>query len=288
VRNFQSGDLVLHTQLDLKNDVAVLPGGKALYAGWGGFVEYALATDWRAMQADGIGPQDPRCKSVYYTQHAVRIDLDPLLAPALITWREVLSATKQFGFTANTSIVVFGDGPVGLSMVLFCKLLGMYPVILCGHYQHRLDLALKFGADFVINTNEQNPIDAVIEALPGGCDFVVDAVGSTEIVDSALHLIRHDGSIFIYGIVRQDSLLLNIKHERVPGNFRIQSYQEENMIGTGEAHKQIENLIQLGCIDPRDFVTHRIPLERILEALEIVKKREGLKVVITFEDSTSR
>lgn len=288
VCNLQLGDVVLHTQLDPQNDLLVLPVGKSLYPGWGGFVEYALATDWRAMHADGIGPRDRRSKSVYYTQRAVQIDLDPFLAPALITWREVLSAIKQFGFTGNTSIVIFGDGPVGLSMVLFCKLRGMLPVILCGHYKKRLELALKLGADLVINSNEQDPIDAVRELLRGGCDFVVDAVGNTKIVDTALQLIKHDGSIFIYGIVRQDSLLLNIKHEGVPGNFRIQSYQEENMFGTGEAHQEVENLVQLGCIDPKDFITHRIPLERIKEAVEIVRKREGLKVVIAFEDSSNK
>lgn len=163
-------------------------------------------------------------------------------------------------------------------MVIFYKLLGMHPVILCGHYQHRLELAVKLGADVVINTNEQDPIDAVRKAFPGGCEFVVDAVGNTEIVNSALRLIKHDGSIFIYGIVRQDSLLLDIKHERTPGNFRIQSYQEENMFGTGEAHQQVENLLQLGCIDPKDFITHTIPMERFRGGVEIVRRKEGLKV----------
>ncbi|MHC4535377.1 MAG: zinc-dependent alcohol dehydrogenase [Planctomycetota bacterium] len=283
VRNFQVGDTVLHTQLDLTDDLMMLPGEKLLYTGWGGFAEYTLATDWRAMDADGIGPQNPRFKPVYYAQRVVQFDLDPILAPALITWREVLSAMKQFGFTANTSIVVFGDGPVGLSMAMFCKLQGMYPVILCGHYQHRLELALKLGADVVINTNGQEPIDAVRKLLPNGCDFVVDAVGNTEIVDSALRLIKHGGTVLIYGIVRQDSFSFNIEHGRVPGNFRIQSYQEESMLETGEAHQQVENLLQLGCIDPKDFVTHVIPLERIREGVEIVQRREGLKVVIAFE-----
>jgi threonine dehydrogenase-like Zn-dependent dehydrogenase len=285
VRNFHIGDIVLHTQLDLTDDVMALPDGKSLSAGWGGFVEYALATDWRAMHATGIGPQDPRFKSVYYTQRVVQPDLDPVLAPALITWREVISAIKQFGFKANTSIVVFGDGPVGLSMALFCKLQGMHPVIVCGHYQHRLELALKLGADTVINTTEQDPIDAIRKLAPNGCDFVVDAVGKTEIVNSALRLISHDGSIFIYGIVAQDSLVLDIKNERVPGNFRIHSYQEENMLGTGEAHRQVENFLQSGCIDPNNFVTHRFPLERIAEGVEIIRKRAGLKVVITFGDT---
>lgn len=74
----------------------VRPRGKSLHAGWGGFVEYALATDWRAMHADGVDPQDPRFKPVYFAQRVVQLDLDAVLAPALITWREVVSAIKQF------------------------------------------------------------------------------------------------------------------------------------------------------------------------------------------------
>ncbi len=57
--------------------------------------------------ADGFG-------EFYYTQTKLPKDIDPLEAVVIITFREVLAATKKFGFAANKSLVVFGAGPVGL------------------------------------------------------------------------------------------------------------------------------------------------------------------------------
>lgn len=284
VRNFNISDIVLHTQLDPDDDQLVLPSGEVLFPGWGGLVEYAVATDWRAMHADGIGPQDSRFKPLYYAQLVLRHKMDTVLAPVLITWREVISAIKQFGFSANDSIVIFGDGPVGLSMVLFCKLLGMYPIILCGHHYWRLERAKKLGADVTIDTKAQDPKKLVRDLLPGGCDFVVDAVGNAEIVKCSLRLIKHNGKIFIYGVVKQESILLGLRSGRAPDNFQIRCYQQENMFETGLAHQQIENLLHMGCITPQDFVTHVLPLERIREGIDHLQKREALKVVINFED----
>jgi threonine dehydrogenase-like Zn-dependent dehydrogenase len=285
VRNFQIGDIVLHTQLDSGSDLIVASGEKPLYLGWGGLVEFAQATDWKALHEDGVGSRDPRLKPVYYAQRVLRFNLDPVLATPLITWREVVSAIKQFGFNPNSSIVIFGDGPVGLSLTLFCKLWGLYPVILCGHHRRRLELAAMLGADRVVNTRIQDPDEAIREILPGGCDSVVDAVGNAEIVECALRLVKHEGKVFVYGILQEGRLSLKINDERVPGNFQIRSYQEEDMFCTGEAHQQVENLLRSGCIDPKIFVTHTVPLERIVEGLDIVQKREGIKVVIKFDSN---
>lgn len=104
------------------------PEGYSSY--WGAFSEYAVCGDWKAMANNGQGPGSDAFGEFYYTQSKLPRDIDPIDATMIITFREVLSAAKKFGFGPGKSVAIFGAGPVGLSFVKFAKILGMAPIIL--------------------------------------------------------------------------------------------------------------------------------------------------------------
>ena len=103
--------------------------------------------------------------------------VDAVGAAMIITFREVLSAIRRFGFQPNESVLIFGAGPVGLCFTKFCKLLGLKTVITTDVMDDKVEGARRAGADYAFNSAKCD-IDAEVKRLfPDGIDYVVDAVG---------------------------------------------------------------------------------------------------------------
>ena len=65
------------------------------------------------------------------------------------------------GLFAGQSLVVTGPGPIGLMAVAVAKTLGANPVILTGTRDNRLELGKKLGADYTINSKNENVVEKV-------------------------------------------------------------------------------------------------------------------------------
>ena len=118
----------------------------------------------------------------------------------IITFREVLSAIRRFGFQPNESVLIFGAGPVGLCFTKFCKLLGLKTVITTDVMDDKVEGAKKAGADYAFNSAKCDINAEVKRLFPEGIDYVVDAVGINSLINQAMGLIRYNGKICCYGI----------------------------------------------------------------------------------------
>ena len=144
------------------------------YPGYGGFAEYGIVGDWEALLEDGVSPKDPDYNMAYITNQKIPKDFDPVASTMIITFKEVLSAMKNFGFSAGKSIVVYGSGPVGLCFIKFAKLMNMGPVIVFDIVDEKVEYAKKMGADFAFNSTKINVPEEVRKICKDGCDFTVD------------------------------------------------------------------------------------------------------------------
>ena len=93
----------------------------------------------------------------------------------IITFREVLSAIRRFGFQPNQNVVIFGAGPVGLCFTKFSKLLGMANVVTVDIYDQKVEEARCMGADLAFNSTKTDIVPALRAVFPEGVDYVVDA-----------------------------------------------------------------------------------------------------------------
>jgi threonine dehydrogenase-like Zn-dependent dehydrogenase len=275
VRNFQIGDLVLRPGLEKIGD------GKSLYSGWGAFAQYGIAGDGKAMVEDGKNRSEDGFLDLYYSQQKIPADLDPALGTMVITYKEVLSAVYRFGFRPNTSVMVFGLGPVGLSFVRFCKVLGLSPVIACDIEPSRLKKAEKMGADICLDTGKEDAVSWVKAKMPAGLDFVVDAVGVTRIINLAMNMVKFNGKICVYGISPETAM--NLDWSGGPYNWTLQFLQWPTFQEESATHEQIMSWIKMGIIDLREFVSHVLPLSGIKEAFQLLQQRKAFKVVIDLE-----
>ncbi len=268
VTNFEIGDLVL---MPYWSDV---PEGYS--SGWGTYSEYNIVTDAKAMEKDGLIPDE-----FAYGQRKLPSDFDPVSSAMIITFREVLSTMKRFGFEANKSLVVLGLGPVGLSFVQFAKLTGMGPIIAIDISDEKLDLARKRGADYTINSKRDNIVEEVRKISPDGVDFALDAVGVTSFINTALEIIKPDAKICVYGI--SANMTETVDWSKCPYNWTLHFHQFPSKKAESEAHDQIVSWIQLGILDPADYVSHVYDFKDIDRAFENIHNRiPTMKMVIRF------
>lgn len=268
VRYLKPGDRVL---LPFIGDV---PEGYS--SGWGTYAEYNVVTDCQAMLDDGLEPE-----SFAYAQKKIPAEFDPVDAAMIITLREVYSTMGIFGFTGGKSIAILGLGPVGLSFVRLCKLIGMGPIIAMDIDDEKLTLARELGADYTLNTKEASIPDEVLRLVPGGVDFALDAVGVNSFIGDGMAIVKPDAKVCVYGISAKMNAPLD--WSKNPYNWTLQFNQFPDKKLEGAVHDQIIAWIGEGKLDPGFFVSHRIPFEKLNDAFDMIERREKmLKMVVEF------
>jgi threonine dehydrogenase-like Zn-dependent dehydrogenase len=132
---------------------------------WGGFAQYMH------LPANSV-------------MHRIPPDLDARLATLAVPFGNgVQWACVDGGAGPGKTVLVFGPGQQGLGCVLAAKAAGALVVILAGFSRDRarLDLALRLGADFVVDSQQEDLASKVMEITGGrGVDVVVDTTGDPQ------------------------------------------------------------------------------------------------------------
>jgi (R,R)-butanediol dehydrogenase/meso-butanediol dehydrogenase/diacetyl reductase len=125
----------------------------------------------------------------------------PLAVAALIEPLAVcVRAMNRFRIENRRSAVVFGDGAIGLLMLLLLKNEGLAHVTLIGGREARLNLARQFGATTVLNYHETADLPKAIAASPGSPFFnVIEASGSPAAMHATLEVAAITGKILVIG-----------------------------------------------------------------------------------------
>lgn len=172
--------------------------------------------------------------------------------------------------------VVYGPGPVGLSMVQLLRNEGAR-VALVGTGGYRLDVARKLGADFVFEAGEE--LAEKIKEANGGrlADRVIVATGSMKANQQALEISGPGSTVIYMGVtaptdnVRLPMLTSLIQDKTIRFSLWY-PFQWPRTISI-LAHKEV---------DTGPIITHSAPLEGIGDAIDrVVSRADGvLKTVI--------
>lgn len=254
------------------------------YSGWGAYAEYAVVGDCEAYIKNGKGPGTAEFSESYFAQTIIKKEdkVDPVGASMIITFREVLSAIRRFGFKTNENVLIFGAGPVGLCFTRFAKLLGLKTVITTDVMDDKVEVAKKMGADYAFNSTKVDIAEEVKKLFPEGIDYVVDAVGINQLINQAMELIRYNGKICCYGI--SPKLGMELDWSKAPYNWSLDFVQWPSKKEESEAHEQIMAWINMGVLNPYDFISDIIDFDHALDAFKIIEERRPStkKIVIKF------
>ena len=273
VTKYKEGDMVLLPFLYGPQD--------GYFSGWGAYCEYAVVGDEGAFARTGQGIGTPEYDEGCWAQTIIRPEdgVDPVGAAMVITFREVLSAMKRFGFQANENIVIFGAGPVGLCFVRFAKLLGMGPVVCVDICDEKAAEAARLGADVAVNSAKLDVEAEICRIFPGGADNIVDAAGVNALINQAMKLVKYNGKICCYGISAE--LGMRLDWTGGPYNWTLQFVQFPSKFEEYQAHSQVMAWIKAGALNPTDFISDVIPFGRITDAFALVEKRlPGTKKIV--------
>jgi len=228
----------------------------------GAFAEY-MKIPARAIQAGGL----------------VRIPDDlsdeeaALIEPFSCCLHGILRANVEPGDT----VVVIGAGPIGLAHLTLLKISGSGKVIVSDIVDKRLERAKKFGADATVKSKEGNlPLKVKELTKDKGADSVIVAAPSKEAVEVGLKIVRRGGSVVIFGGCPANSLIQidpNLIH-----------YSEITVTGSIDSTiDDFRRTVQLiSRLNLKPFITHRFPLEEVHQAMQVMKDKKGLKVILTF------
>jgi len=268
VRNLAVGDLVLRTTAVYPNDQ--LGGFSSLL---GGLAEYGIATDWEALRQD-----QPGCalSPWWLSQQKLPTDFDAMNGGMFITLKEILSWVAQLRIQAGKSVAVVGLGPVGLTLIRVCKLLGASPVVAIGRKQQRLAMAEELGADVVVD-NSEFAREGLEDQLATRFDFILDSAGDLALLERLPGLLNDRGQLAIYSVPEEQRMVLDWSWGgNVPRNwslvFRVPQEHDH--------HQQALDYWRLGLFDPGRFMSHAYQLEDMQEAWNVLTSGEAVKIVI--------
>ncbi len=196
-------------------------------------------------------------------------------------WAEPLAcclhALESLHIHPGESLLVVGDGPMGLLQAQLGKSMGASPILLSGMTPERLAHASRW-ADVVIDASREDVAEAVRRETADGADKVIVSVGEASVAQASLGLVCKGGAVSLFAGMPPEARLV------LDGN-RVH-YDEIQVLGSfgfGPQHfRAAVGWIGEGQIDVRSLVTATVPLEGTRAALEAAARHQGIKTVVVF------
>lgn len=191
-----------------------------------------------------------------------------------------INAQELLGIEEGDTVVVFGAGPIGCMHIRIAR--GVHkcgPVYLVDVNADRL----KKSADAVqpdetIDGSQVDVVETVMELTHGrGADVIITATAANVTQEQAIAMAARNGRIsFFGGLPKNDPTITcdsNVVH-----------YRQLHIHGANgsapEHNKRALEYISTGQVPVKDLITEHIPLDRVLDAFQIVKKGEAIKVTV--------
>jgi S-(hydroxymethyl)glutathione dehydrogenase/alcohol dehydrogenase len=182
----------------------------------------------------------------------------------------------------GSTCVVFGAGMVGLGAVAGCRLQGAERIICVDLSEERLALARGQGATETW-IGGPDTVARVLEETRGfGADYTFEATGLVKVMRQAVESARMGwGLCTIAGVAGKGEVLEIIPRFLITGRRVCGS-----SFGGVKGRDGVPQLVQLyldGRLDVDPFISHRISLEEVNHAFELMENQDGIRSVIVFD-----
>ena len=203
---------------------------------------------------------------------------DADMIPSMLALSDVMG-TGWFAADAaevkpGATVVVVGDGAVGLLGVLSAKQMGAGRIIAMSRHESRQKLARQFGATDIVTERGDEGIERVKELTGGvGAGSVLECVGTQEAMQQAIRCTRPGGAVGYVGVphgVTLDGADLFFRHVRLLG-------------GPAPVRRYLPELIGLvlnGTINPGKVFDLELPLEQVADGYLAMDQRQAIKTLL--------
>jgi L-iditol 2-dehydrogenase len=250
------------TQCTLYKKVGVTAGFEP---SGGGFAEYIRVMDWIAASRGVVRIPD----GVPFEQAAFA---EPL--------NTVLKGVKLLNLAADDTVLVIGQGPIGLMHASLAQRTGAR-VLTSDLYPERHAIAAKFGLKDPIHAGSENVVQRVLAETEGrGADAVILAVGGNALIQTAMDAVRPGGKVMLFAQTQYGAATFD------PGAVCM---DEKTLLGSYsssfEILDEVTDLVFAGYkngFDLTQLISHRFQMEEAVEAIEIAShpKGDSMKIMI--------
>jgi threonine dehydrogenase-like Zn-dependent dehydrogenase len=205
--------------------------------------------------------------------------VDDALIPHLLTLSDVMGtghhAAISAGVQKGDTVVVVGDGAVGLCGVLAASRLGASRIVAMSRHASRQALAREFGATDIVEERGEDGIQAIRELFDGvGADRTLECVGTEESMSQALGSTRPGGQVGFVGVPN-----LNPELKMRPLFNRNVGVRG----GVAPVRNYVEELLPevlSGKLQPGKVFDLELPLSEVAEAYAAMDERRAIKVLL--------
>jgi len=239
--------------------------------------------NYTACESLHSGNYDPGGFSEFISVPEENVKYGTFLLPKEVTFEDatmiepfgcVIAGQNQIGLKKNQSVLIIGSGVSGLLHIQLSKIKGAR-VIATDINEYRLNKALEFGADYVINANEYS-VDKLKHLNDDKlADIVIVCASAKKAVDDAISSVDRKGKLLFFAVPNTDIAIPSMRFWRDELTVTF-SYgaAPDNL-------KEALDLIESGRVNIRKMITHRVPLSGLVQGFKLVSEAENsLKVVV--------
>ena len=170
-------------------------------------------------------------------------------------------------------VVIIGGGTMGLILLQLARQKGAGIIILSEPMEFKRELALKLGADFVINPTNESLFSFIKKINRSGANVVIEGIGLTETIKESIEVLNRKGTLVLAGLCSEDKTAIFspcyiIKNEiTIKGTFL-------NPFSFAKAIEQFSKIIT------SPLITRIYYLSDINHAMEEAEKSNQIKIII--------
>jgi len=219
----------------------------------GGFAEYIALP---ARLAHKIPPDMP-------FEHAVLIE----------SLSCAIHIMEETSIRMDDGVVIVGGGTMGLLLLQLAKMRGARAVVLSEPSEFKRQIALKLGADLVIDPRAENLADRCREYFEHGANVLIDGVGLPSLLEEVHTMLARKGTLVLTGLGPED-------HKAAVYPFRL-TKDEITIKGAFLNPFAFDRAIALASkLVLADLITGIYPLEKITEAFADALKSHHVKIAV--------
>jgi S-(hydroxymethyl)glutathione dehydrogenase/alcohol dehydrogenase len=198
--------------------------------------------------------------------------------------------TTGIGAVINTAkvepganVVVFGLGGIGLNVVQGARLAGADKIVGVDINPARRALAEKFGMTHFVNPKEVEGdlVAYLVDLTGGGADYSFECIGNVEVMRQALECCHKGwGESVIIGVAGAGEEIATRPFQLVTGRV-----WRGTAFGGAKGRTEVPKIVDWymeGKINIDDLITHKMPLERINDAFDLMHEGKSIRSVVEF------
>ena len=182
----------------------------------------------------------------------------------------------------GSTVAVFGLGGIGLNVIQGAKMVGAARIIGIDLNNSKQSLATQFGmTDFINPTDVENVVDYIVDMTGGGVDYSFECIGNVSVMRQALECCHKGwGQSCIVGVAGAGQEISTRPFQLVTGRS-----WRGTAFGGARGRTDVPRIVDWymeGRLNIDDLITHKMPLEQINEAFDLMHEGKSIRSVIEY------